>query len=391
VRNIGAQLITMLTKRLVFFIGGFDPKGSSSFYQQNKANAAAHDALHGVRYNFGPRTRTSEHSYQWTVQSDQDHASTDTEFEYLAWDDIVRRQWARTPLAITRQALASLVDFASAGTIQQLYRHSKNVVLAALFPYALALGCATLVVLLTLIVAALLRYSTLSHTAQVSLLCGVFAASSWMAFSWLRRVPSTWFLRVVAFSRSYASSPRDDDALEQRITFWSQYIAQKLQTNSTDEVLLIGYSAGSILSTAVLARILNSAPAAIAQRITLVTLGNCIPVPAVLPQAAHLRSNLQTIDRAQARWVDVTSPIDWGSFALTDPVNHFAHGQPSARRKFISPQWHLLFSPQAYQQLKKNKYLVHKQYLQTTELLGTYDYFAIIGGCLGIEERFFQN
>ncbi len=390
-RNIGAQLITMLTKRLVFFIGGFDPKGSSSFYQQSKTNAAAHYAMHGIRYSFGPRTRTSDNSYQWTVQSDHAQAKVQTEFEYLAWDDIVRKQWARSPLAITQQALASLIDFASTGIIQRLYHHSKNVVLAALFPYALALGCAASVVLITLIAAVLLAYFALNQVAQLGVLCGVFAISSWMAFSWLRRVPSTWFLRVVAFSRSYANSPQADADLQQRTTAWSQHILQKLQANSADEVILIGYSAGSILSTAVLARILNSVPDTTAQRITLVTLGNCIPVPAALPQAAHLRSDLQTIDRAQARWVDVTSPIDWGSFALTDPVHHFAHGQPSACRKFISPQWHLLFSPPAYQQLKKNKYLVHKQYLQTTELLGTYDYFAIIGGCLGIQERFFKN
>jgi hypothetical protein len=375
----------MVTQRLVFFIGGFDPKGPSSFYQQYKADLKDHSERHAQPLSVGPRTRNSPHSHQWTVQS----PTVQTQFDYLAWDDIVRQQWARSPAALTRQALGSLRDFVLTGAMRRLYRHSKNVVFAALFPYALVAGAVVAVALLAVALAAVLGqlgWATAPRMAATAVAAGL---AGWAAYRWLRTIPSTWFLRVVAFARSYAGAQDPSADLQQRMQAWGRHICQQMQASHADEVLLVGYSAGSILSTGVMAHVLRNALPATTSRLSLLTLGNCIPVPAVLPQAAHLLRDLQTIDAAHVRWVDFTAPIDWGSFALTDPVTLFAGGQPSPQRRFMSPQFHLLFSPETYQHLKKDKYRVHKQYLQTTELPGAYDYFALTCGALSLQERFF--
>jgi hypothetical protein len=383
--------MTVVGTRQVFFIGGFDPKGPSSFYQRQRAHLAAHSARHGGTYAVGSRMRSGSYSHAWDIQTGGATGSVSTRFEYLAWDDLVRKQWARTPAALARQALGSLRDFVATGAMPQLYRLSRNVVLAALFPYALVLGAAVFVALAGAIAGMAAQALGWPGTWQWVAPAVAVAATTLTSYYGLRRLPNTWFIRVVAFARSYAQAHSPDTPLQQRVAAWGRHLCQQLQASPADEVLVVGYSAGSILSTGVMAYVLRHAPAAALSRISLLTLGNCIGVPAALPRATHLRNDLTAIDDAQVRWLDVTSPIDWGSIALCDPVCNFAQGQASAQRKFISPQFHLLFSPENYRLLKKDKYRVHQQYLQTTELLGKYDYFSILCGPISLHERFFTS
>jgi hypothetical protein len=385
----------MVTKRLVFFVGGFDPKGSSSFCQQQRASLAAHSTRHGGQYSVGPRTPSSGFSYRWNIQASGASAAAgtpvNTQFEYLAWDDLVRGQWARTPLALAREALGSLRDFGLSGAMARLYRLSNNVVLAATLPIALVLGACLAVALAGVAAAMVAQAIGLAGGWRWVVVVGTVAATTLAGYRGLRRVPSTWFMRVVDFARSYAQAHSAGSPLQQRTAAWGQHIGRQLETSAADEVLLVGYSAGSILCTAVMAHVLRHTPAAAHPRISMLTLGNCIPVPAALAGATHLRQDLVAIGNAKVRWLDVTSPIDWGSFALCDPVCIFAGGQASPERKFISPQFHLLFSADTYRQLKKDKYRVHQQYLQTTELLGRYDYFSILCGPLSLQERFYTR
>jgi hypothetical protein len=154
--------------------------------------------------------------------------------------------------------------------------------------------------------------------------------------------------------------------------------------------LVVGYSAGSSLAVSLLARVVAQAPANHSARLNLLTAGNCIPVAAALPVGKQVRADLASLSSSDIAWIDYTSPIDWGSYPLCDPIAIFAPHAPSsgALRRFISPQFHLLFSPPAYQALKKNKYRVHQQYLQCPERIGAYDYFAMLYGAHNLRDRF---
>jgi hypothetical protein len=382
--------MTPVRQRLVFFIGGFDPKGASSFYQQHKASFADHSARHSIAYEFSPRTKSQAYCSSWTVLSIPPNCRVTTQFNYLAWDDIVRAQWARTTGTIVGQACGCLKDFVLTGTIQRLYVISKNVVLAAMFPYALVLGALACVMMATAVTAALAMHWKAPGGLVWWLAGTIGVASSWIAFKWLQSVPSTWFLRVVAFARRYATASHPVAPEQQRLAIWSQHIQMQIQSSNADEVLLIGFSAGSILGMALMARCVRE-DSKLAKKISLLTLGNCIPAAAALPDAHHVRADLHTLGQAQTRWVDITSPIDWGSFAQSDDVVLLAGGQASLQRQYFSPQWHLLFTKSHYQLLKKDKYRVHKQYLQTTDLLGRYDYFAITCGPQSLDQRFLST
>jgi hypothetical protein len=377
-------------QRLVIFIRGFDPRGASSFYQGHKASCAEHSERHGGAYKFSPRIQSHKYSHTWTVQSELADGAVSTQFEYLAWDDLVRTQWTRTAGAVVRQAWDCLKAFVATGTIMRMHRMSKSVVRAALFPYFLVACTVAVVLLLSACAVAAAYYVGLASTLVGCLGASVMLATGWAAFRWLQSVPSTRFLRVISFARDFASADRADHPMQIRLQDWSCHLDTQLKISTADEILLIGYSAGTILSMALMARLVREMPE-VAKRITLITLGNSIPATAGLPNAEHVRADLRALGRANVFWLDISSPIDWGSFPLNDTVTSIAGGGASNHRQHLSPQWHLLFCTPSYQKLKKDKYRVHDQYLLTTEVLGRYDYFAITCGPMSIHQRFFTN
>jgi hypothetical protein len=149
--------------RHVFFIGGFDPKGASSFYQQHRAELAHYCALSGVPHTLGPRQRVDAFSQTWTARAQHTPEPVDTVFEYLVWDDVVRSLWARNPMALARQGLRSLWDFSIGGSIRHLHALAPATAYAALFPYALVL-----LALVGVIGASALAYALLTLLSQSS-------------------------------------------------------------------------------------------------------------------------------------------------------------------------------------------------------------------------------
>jgi hypothetical protein len=373
--------------RHVLFIGGFDPKGASSFYQQHKAELERYSALSGIAHTITARHRIDTISHEWTTTAEQTTGKVTTVFEYLAWDDVVRELWARSPLELSRRGLSSLWSFIVTGSMLRLHKLAPATVRAALFPYALVLLALLTVIGISIFTHWLLLQTGYSRSLVIMGTALVTALTTMLVWRGLKGVPSTWFLRVVDFASTHAQGK--SQTLEMRLDTWSNRICTLLAKTHADEVLVVGYSAGSGLAVSVLARVVRQVPNSQSARLNLLTLGNCVPVAAVQPSGLVVRAELATLGASSIPWLDYTSPIDWGAFPLNDPVTIFApqmHGVEVLRR-FVSPQFHLLFSPATYQLLKKNKYRVHQQYLQCPELIGTYDYFAMIYGTNTLRHR----
>ena len=383
----------MVTTRHVFFIDGFDPKGASSFYQKHSQELGKYDLLSGTTHMLGPRSRHSGTTSRWHCTSQAGGHPVTTTFDYLGWDDCVRSLWARTPMQLVRQALRSLWGFSTTGAARCLHALAPATVRAALFPYGLVIAAFLAVTAATFITYAIFSYWVLSTVLVVAATAVAALASSYAAWRALQRTPTTWFLRVVAFANCLAH--RESAALEERVRNWSQQISAALSAHQADEVLLVGYSAGSSLAIHVAAHVLQQASVGDAKRFALLTLGNCIPVAAALPAAVQIRSDIAALGSSQLSWVDYTAPIDWGSFPLVDPVTMRKVGANAtdsalpATRKFLSPQFHLLSSPDKYSAIKKDKYQVHQLYLKCPELLGRYDYFSILYGNQSLQQRVF--
>jgi hypothetical protein len=178
--------------------------------------------------------------------------------------------------------------------------------------------------------------------------------------------------------------------IEVRLAAFGDTIAAALNQDY-DEVLIVGHSVGAHLGINVLSdllragRVTSGGPA-----LSLLTVGEVIPMVSFLPDAKRLRADLAFLSmRDDLTWVDVTAPGDGCSFALCDPVA--VSGVAPEGKK-----WPLVFSAAFTHSLSKERwkelrwqfFRLHFQYLCAFDQPKDYDYFRITAGPLTLAQRY---
>jgi hypothetical protein len=383
----------MSFSRRILFIGGYDPKSSKRVYTEQAKQIALYNTRFGKTLQISKLDKNHPLRLTWTLNQAQEN--TQARFDLLQWDDLVRQHWARSDAAMAREALASLWQLIRTGQLRAMWQLSHPLVYGAMLPYALALLATGLPMLAGWFTASLL--ARISAYPALPWLGGlaVAAVTALLAYLKLRQVPVTWFLRVVTFTRRYAYEPHNTSGsypYRERIRAWAQMLKAELINSTEDEILIVGYSAGSIVATGLLVELSRLLPPEQQSKLALLTLGNCIPAAACLPAGHALRQDLQSLAQQGSFWLDITSPTDWGSIQGLDAASRYAQMPASPLRQQLSPRFHTLFTRASYEALRKDKYRVHQQYLLCTELLGdspqAYDYFALLCGPLTLRQRY---
>ena len=78
-------------RRHVFFVSGFDPKGAAHYHRLYRTQAALQGTVTHTVYEVSDRKQGDNGNAVWTVRS----GDTETVYEYVRWDDIVRSHWPR--------------------------------------------------------------------------------------------------------------------------------------------------------------------------------------------------------------------------------------------------------------------------------------------------------
>jgi pimeloyl-ACP methyl ester carboxylesterase len=148
---------------------------------------------------------------------------------------------------------------------------------------------------------------------------------------------------------------------------------------------VVGHSVGSMVAVGVAARIAERLPAERRRDVTLVTLGQCIPLLSLLPGAFRFRADLKALaDARELPWLDMNARADSLCFAQANPVEvsgvAAAGGGQGVRplQQVVRP--FRMFAPADYARLRRNKLRLHFQYLMASALLNEYDYFRMTAG-----------
>ena len=374
-------------RRTVFFISGFDPKGAAYYHRSYRTEAQLQCVTNGWQYQVGPREKRSEVVQGWCVKaippqvtSTEPPPTVAVDMEFLVWDDIVRSQWPKGWWGVLTGSLSAYWSAISSGwALVRVWSQSRRTLLALAYPalfWLLALGFAVS------------GGGWLGREVGWPWAVGFAVVVLGVAYRIEQTLHTSWLLRIYRFADRWARGRLP--VLEQRLDVMAQRVAQRLLHGDgsgrlDDEVLVVGYSVGSMLAADVLARVsmhCRESPDAM-KRLSVLTLAQCMPLLGLMPAAVEYRKVLNSARDAGATWVDVSAPTDWGSFALIDPFA-ICLGSPEAdskrRQAFVSPRFHTLFEPKDYQVLKADKRRLHLQYLRAAPLPGGYDYFQITAG-----------
>lgn len=378
-------------RRHVFFLAGFDPKGASYYHGLYQRESARQAALGAWTYQVGPRVRQASGNDAWQVQAFEGGAGqlVNTTVEHLRWDDLVRREWPKGAWQVLRGSVSAYVHaLASGRSLFKVWQVAPMTLFSLVWPGLCWLGVVGLAALLASWLWVLLQVVLPGFLAGAvcTSVVGLVLAGAWRLE---QRWNTTWLLRIYRFADRWARSGMP--WLDQRLDKMATRVQEVLHDPEVDEVLVVGYSVGSMLSVSVLARALE---ASLDKRapVALLTLGHCVPLLGLMPRAGGFRQELAKIAQApQVFWVDISSPTDWGSFALADPVALCLQQSALNPRAMVSPRFHTLFESAHYLQLRRDKRRMHLQYLMSGDVLGDYDFFDLTAGPRRLKERVWKK
>ncbi|TCO70606.1 hypothetical protein [Rhodovulum euryhalinum] len=369
-------------RRRVLYIPGYDPFPPRRYRELYRSEAAAQARFSGHEIAIAPGARPEA----WQVRARIEGAEVAARIEVLVWSDIVRASMSPSIPGTYGQLVRTAWAYLGSGALFRLVRLRKGPTIAALYPIAFLLAQLAIALAVARGLGALLALTGLPFAGWLGL------AAVWPVLAWFRARDSrvfAWYLMhdfAHAASRGGAYPPE----LETRLALFADRIAAAL-AEDVDEVLVVGHSSGAHLAVSVLADLLRAGrvpgdgPA-----LSLLTLGQVVPMVSFLPRAWRLRADLALMaGQGRIPWVDVTAPGDGCAFALCDPVAVSGVAPVPQRWPLIlSAAFTRTLTPERLRALRWRFFRLHFQYLCAFDRPADYDYFRITAGPLTLGARF---
>ena len=380
-------------RRTVFYIGGFDPKGAAHYHALYRDEAAKQAQVSGLTVKVDKRQKSAYGNAFWQLEAPGPEGVVQTRYEVMRWDDIVRQHWPRNQARLVWDMLTTTALNLRTGALWHMFKLSWPPVVALVAPVALLLAVLLGAPLLAWGVFAALHVAGLLWAAAAA--AATLAGALWAGLKLQQKYSMLWMMRSYAFTAQQAQGRVP--ALDERLAEHARALLAAVSSGDNDEALLVAHSSGSIMAATVLAKALEIDPtlgrgANRATTVSLLTLGQWIPLLGCLPQAVGFRADLQRLVSAEGLdWIDFGAPPDGCCFALVDPIA--ACGVVPAvphldRPKLLSPRFADMFEAPVYTALRRDRFRIHFQYLMASERNVPYDFFAITAGHQTLAQRF---
>lgn len=374
-----------VARRRVFYIPGFDPFPPRRYRELFRREGRVQAKISGYALSVSARASEGK-GYGWRAAITTAQATSEAEFTVLVWADLVQKSMRAGVLASYWMMLRTLWIFFSTGALLAMIRLRPAPMLSGAWPVAMLL-------------------------VQAGLALGL----GWVAFRLGGLVLPVWLAAVLALALAYGAlvlgqrldrrfyayyllydfahtarlRGRNSAALEARIAAFVAQIRTAL-SEDWDEVLVVGHSSGAALAVSVVADVLRAGLPAGAKPLSLLTLGQAIPMQSFLPQATRLRGDLRALAVSDDLfWLDVSAPGDGCCFGLTDPVA--VSGVAPEGQKWpivISAAFSKSLKPETWRKLRRRFFRLHFQYLAAFDQPRDYDYFLITAGAMRLDARF---
>jgi len=377
-------------KRLVFYFSGFDPRGPSQYQKIYASEAALQADVNGLDLKVGKRRKLNSLAHGWSVGLEK--TGTQTEYQFLRWDDIIRENWPKNELELIKAAGPAYWIFLRENLIPRLLRIAWPAALTVSYPLIAFFGLFIVGILIAFGVLLLPLVISMhwwsSIIGAVAVLVGTFYFSRYLDV----KFRSHWLLRIYAMMQPWASGKRPE--MDERLKEFAKYLVAEIEKSDADEILLVGHSVGTILTVSLVTEMLklDGNLGGKGQDFCLVWLGNCVPLVSLLSGSGRLRDNLKTVAMApDVLWYDFSARRDGASVTQIDPLEVSGISRPQGipkRPQQYPVRIHKMFPPEKYDVIKKDIFRIHFQYVMAGELQTDYDFFAITGGPIKLASRY---
>ena len=179
-------------RRIVFHLSGFDPRGAAFTHKSCVDETQAWSQASGYAVETGARQSHGTVGDSWPITAHLPSGRVETDFHFMRWDDVVRRNWERRRWRVVMRIVILAFSFVASGVNSRTWRDS--------YPMAITITATTLPVVLAVLGLALFAASIallwpgtgwIAKSVGVLLLL-VIGALAWLGRFYLIRYKPDW-------------------------------------------------------------------------------------------------------------------------------------------------------------------------------------------------------
>jgi hypothetical protein len=375
-----------IKQRDVFYISGYDPRGYRYYYSLYKRNSKKQNKINNLNVQLSKTKKVDENIFSCEITTND---NTNTNYNFLLWNDIVKENWTEGFFSNFLDTVYSVKMYLFSGILLKFAKESKVQLIAGLYPL--------LYLMITFSIITFISYEIYQFTFSyvpnyIAVLTGivVFFLGIKIIDIFANKTAVFWLSRIYAFCARLGENKISK--IDTRIEYFSEHIFKQIkETNNKDkEFILSAHSVGTILAIVIANSVIKKCIEANIdyKNFKLLTLGHCIPLVSFQKKSENYKKVLKDLGKTKDFiWLDYTAAIDGACFCI-DPIKSAGiKREKDCGPVLMSPRFFKLFKKENYKKIKKEKYKAHFLYLNSTDLLGTYDYFDITAGNKTLEYR----
>lgn len=380
----------LIRRRHVFYVCGYDLQGAAGYYRLFVRELERFGRLWPVRTKLSELAIDSDELAHWNIGVAGPNWKVDVRYEFLRQEEFVHANM-RVPIALQIPSILWwIVDDHLTGTFIRMARASWR--------FGMHILGAQLMFIAWLAVSVWAGWLAGWELAErfelpvwaatplaVAVAIAVFLALRPLANRWfLTQIPNGW-----THYRPYGRG--EPTGFDRLIEAFAARLVEAARAGETDELLVVGHSAGGALALSVIERALELDPdlGRHGPLLVLLTTGSIMPGIAFHPRSKYLREVIRRLAiEPSLTWVDCQVWADICSFANFDPVSGLGIDAGAARCNPVVLPVHFRkqLSPETYASVRFKFFRMHYQYIMANDLRASYDYFLYCCGPAPIED-----
>ena len=378
--------------RHIIYVQGYDPRGLAQYYRMFRTELRKFGRLYQLSTTVSrPKVASDSESASWAVDTKDGDWQTRTDYDFLRWEDLIQPDLAWPIWRRVFKAVVIYCRLVFSGTVARFWKAHWRFATFISYPHFLLI----IEILCSLGIAFAfgmgLNAMGLPKVITIAVSAAAFVAAITALLKYTEnRTYLLYLLSDTIFTWEFSHGERPE--WNARIDRFAKHLVNVARSSAAQEILIVGHSSGSFLSTELLARALELDPdlGRRGPRIVLLTLGGNLPIVGFHSASRAFRDHLRLLaTEPSIDWVDGQSRKDVMNFYPFDPIMGHGIDAGAGRRnpKIVSVRFREIIKTENYNAFRWKFFRVHFQFVMANERAHAYDFFMIVCGPVPLRER----